>query len=132
MIYDLHNGFFLATGTLSRDAKFQYVGDKQTPKTSFSLIAGKRKDTTTIFLDCDCWRSLALATAHGAKGDCAAVIGRIEERDWNGKIYKNLVCEWANIAAEASEAVLSAPLPDVAKAASSYTDFDDADGDLPF
>ena len=140
MLLNLNNGYWLATGTLTRDAKLMYVGSKQTPKTSFSFAAGKRKDTTTIFVDCVCWRSLALATSIAAKGDSVAVIGTIEEREYNGKTYKDLVCEWANVAAGPSFELAQSPLPDVAKSSSkSYSDsgFMDAladadESELPF
>lgn len=130
MLKDLGNGLWFATGTLSRDAKFSYVGAKNTPKTSFSLIAGKRQGTTTIFVDCVCWRNLAMATSIAAKGDSAAVVGHIEEREYNGKVYKDLVCEWANIAG-GEAAAASAPMPGVVST-SSYSDLQDADGELPF
>lgn len=133
MLLNLNNGYWLATGTLTRDAKLMYVGDKRTPKTSFSFAAGKRKDTTTIFVDAVCWRSLAMVTSFAKKGDPVAVFGTIEEREYNGKVYKNLVCEWANVAVVPSAAAMNQPLADVAKAsAPDYSGLGDADGELPF
>ncbi len=129
MIYDLKNGYFLATGTVVRDAQLKYIGERQTPIAEFGIAAGKRKDSTTIFIDLKCWRELARYASLACKGDAVAAIGTIEEREYNGKVYKKLVCEWLNIAAETSGA--AAPMPGVVSG-SSYDDLADADGDLPF
>ena len=127
MIYDLKNGYFLATGTVTRDAQLKYIGERDTPITEFGIAAGKRKDSTTIFLDLKCWRELAKYASLAAKGDSVAAIGTVEEREYNGKIYKKLVCEWLNIAVPDA----SAPMPGVVSTAA-YSDIADADGDLPF
>ena len=130
MIYDLKNGYFLATGTAVRDAQLKYIGDRQTPITEFGIAVGKRKDSTTIFIDLKCWRELARYASLACKGDAVAAIGTIEEREYNGKVYKKLVCEWLNIAV-GETAASSAPMPGVVST-TTYSDLDDADGDRPF
>lgn len=130
MIYDLKNGYFLATGTVVRDAQLKYIGERKTPITEFGIAAGKRKDTTTIFIDLKCWRELARYASLACKGDSVAAIGTIEEREYNGKVYKKLVCEWLNIAV-GEAAATSAPMPGVVST-SNYSDLEDADGELPF
>lgn len=130
MIYDLKNGYFLATGTVVRDAVLKYIGERKTPITEFGIAAGKRKDSTTIFIDLKCWRELAMYASLACKGDAVAAIGTIEEREYNGKVYKKLVCEWLNI--PVGEATASAaPMPGVVST-TTYSDLDDADGELPF
>lgn len=131
MIYDLKNGYFLATGTVVRDAVLKYIGERKTPITEFGIAAGKRKDSTTIFIDLKCWRDLAKYASLACKGDAVAAIGAIEEREYNGKVYKKLVCEWLNIAVGEAAVSDAAPMPGVISTAS-YSDLEDADGELPF
>lgn len=131
MIIDLRNGFFLATGTVTRNAELKRVGGRQTPMTTFSFAAGKRQDTTTIFVDCKCWRNLALYASLATKGDSVCVVGSMEEREYNGKTYKSLVCEWMNLAVAGGTA--APPLPDaVSGEQAAFSDLTDADGELPF
>lgn len=127
MIYDLKNGSLLVTGTVVRDAQLKYIGESKTPITEFGIAAGKRKDSTTIFIDLKCWRRLAMYSSLACKGDSVAAIGTVEEREYNGKVYKKLVCEWLNIA----ESNAAAPMPGVVST-TTYSELDDADGELPF
>ena len=86
----------IVTGKASGDAEFKLVGAKNSPLCTFSLIAGKRKDTTTIFVNCKAWYGLAHYCENVKKGDSVAVIGTLEEREYNGKTYTDLVAEWIN------------------------------------
>jgi hypothetical protein len=130
MILDLRNGYFLATGNLTRDAELKYVGEKKTPLTAFSFAAGKREDGSTIFVDAKAWRELARYASLAAKGDAVCAIGPVEKREYNGKTYSTLVCEWMNIAIPSASDV-GAPLPGVSSG-NAFSDYSDADGDLPF
>lgn len=137
MIIDLSNGNLLVTGTVTRDAELKYVGQKQTPVCTFSLAAGKRKDTTTIFVNCQARRALSRYASLICKGDSVCAVGRVEEWEYNGKTYKSLACEWLNAAIPTAEAS-AAPIPDLTDAPpggmspDAYKGLSDADGDLPF
>lgn len=122
-------------GKVTKDAEVKRVGDKQSLVASFSIIAGKRKDTTTIFVNCKAWRELAEYAAQIKKGDAVFAIGQIESREWNGKTYEDLKCVWLNIA-KAGSSVMPYAVPEAAPSAPIYADFteieDDDENPLPF
>ena len=84
-------------GICTKDAELKYVGEKKTPMCTFSLAVGKRQDTTTIFANCKAWRSLAVQASQVHKGDSVFAVGTIEENEYNGKTYKNLVMDYFGI-----------------------------------
>ena len=90
-------GAVCVAGTCTKDAELKYVGEKQTPMCTFSLAVGKRQDTTTIFANCKAWRSLAVQASQVHKGDAVFAVGEIEENEYNGKTYKNLVMDYFGI-----------------------------------
>lgn len=137
MLQKLANDYWLVTGTATKDAEIRSVGEKATPLCEWSVAAGKRQDTTTIFVSAKAWRRLASCASGIRKGDAVCMIGQIEEREYNGKTYSNLVCEWLNVASRpgaagfgnsrpASDGSPQAPQPPA------YSDLRDADGELPF
>ena len=64
---------------------------------TLSLAVGKRQDTTTIFANCKAWRSLAVQASQVHKGDSVFAVGTIEENEYQGKTYKNLVMDYFGI-----------------------------------
>ncbi len=50
----------MVVGNATRDADVKFVGEKQTPLTSFSLAIGKDKEDKGIFVECAAWQRLAL------------------------------------------------------------------------
>lgn len=124
MIHKLNNEYFMAVGVATRDAQYRTVGEKQTPVTSFSLACGKRPDTTTIFVECKAWRNLATYASVIRKGAAVCAIGKIEEREYNGKTYKDLVCDWMNVAGAPGPASTPPTFSEMMDA--------DTDGELPF
>ena len=90
-------GAVCVAGTCTKDAELKYVGEKKTPMCTFSLAVGKRQDTTTIFANCKAWRSLAVQASQVHKGDAVFAVGEIEENEYNGKTYKNLVMDYFGI-----------------------------------
>jgi len=87
----------IVAGKAIKDAEYKVVGDKGSPICSFSLNVGKRKDTTTIFVNCKAWYALAKYSQDIRKGDTVIVIGHTESREYNGKTYTDLTAEWMNI-----------------------------------
>ena len=90
-------GAVCVAGTCTKDAELKYVGEKKTPMCTFSLAVGNRQDTTTIFANCKAWRSLAVQASQVHKGDSVFAVGEIEENEYNGKTYKNLVMDYFGI-----------------------------------
>lgn len=145
MQFKLNDGICMVQGTCTKDAEMVIRGEKNTHITSFSLAVGKRQDTTTIFANCKAFGRLADCTADIIKGDSVLCIGRIESREYNGKTYTDLICDWVSVAGKGASQKPPAP------AASSYVpptdnvgpvygkqtelrDYDagDDDDDLPF
>lgn len=134
----------IVAGKATKDAELKIVGDKQSPVCSFSLAVGKRQDTTTIFANCKAWYALAEYASQISKGDSVMVVGKLEEREYNGKQYTDVVAEWINVvkpttAAKPQELSPSGiPYPkgatftDAAPSKSAFSEIDSGDGELPF
>ena len=132
MILKMKNGFVLASGTATKDAECKRVGEKQTVLTSFSIAAGKREDTTTIFVNCKAWRRLGEYASCIRKGDAVLCVGQIDTHEYNGKTYNDLVCEYVGHTGASFGAVPPAAPPPEAASAPAFSDLDGDDTDLPF
>ena len=131
MIRKLDTDTWMAVGNATKDAELKYVGEKQSAMTTFSLACGKRPDTTTIFANCKAWRGVAELAAGISKGDAVCCIGKIEEREYNGKTYSTLVCEWLNAAKLTASAPASKLDDFLSRAASAGVDVHVLDGEMP-
>jgi single-stranded DNA-binding protein len=130
MIRKLDTDTWMAVGNATKDAELKYVGEKQSAMTTFSLACGKRPDESTIFANCKAWRGVAELAANIAKGDAVCCIGKIEEREYNGKTYSTLVCEWLNVAKPVISAGKESRGNFLTRAASAGVDVRVDDGDL--
>jgi hypothetical protein len=127
------DGSVLVSGTVSRAAECKRVGAKETPKTTFSIAAGKRQDTTTVFVNCVAWRDLALALANLQKGDSFFGIGQIKTRTYKGKEYTDLELEFG-ISPSAYGITKLSDLPDDAEIPDKFKDhlpFEDSGDEFP-
>lgn len=88
----------LLVGFAHRDAELKRVGSKDTALCNFSLIVGKDADGKNVFANCKAWRDMGLVASSVRSGDTVLAIGEIEEREYNDKVYKDLVCEFVDIA----------------------------------
>ena len=131
MIRKLDTDTWMAVGNATKDAELKYVGEKQSAMTTFSLACGKRPDTTTIFANCKAWRGVAELAAGITKGDAVCCVGKIEEREYNGKTYSTLVCEWLNVAKPVISASKESLGSFLTRAASAGVDVHVLDGELP-
>lgn len=133
MLVKLSDGSVMAAGTVTKDAELKTVGEKKSKVTSFSIAAGKRKDTTTIFVTIKAWGRLAYYSASALKGDPVFAVGHIESREYNGKTYDDLVCEFISISG--SRAIPHQTEPVTQTPSVNIYDFADEveePGDLPF
>lgn len=131
MIGKVDSGY-IASGSLSRDPVMKTT---KTGKlvTEFSLIAGKKPDGTTRFVNCKAWGDLAQATAKLHQHDTVMVSGRLDSREYNGKTYNDLVCDWVGLSLGGGTATATAPAPAAANSAPTFTELSDDDtGKLPF
>lgn len=76
------------------------VGTVNAPKETASgkrymtfSIAGAYEDGQTVWVNCKAWNDMVDIAVLLAKGDCAIVTGRVEEREYNGKQYKDLIAD---------------------------------------
>ena len=133
--------FYIACGSLPRDAEFKRVGDKKTPLCKFGIKAGERKTddgNEAIWVNCTCWRDVAKATAGLQKGDVVFAIGTMQSREYTGrdgelKTSKELVCEFVAMMANEkrqSETYFAEPIP--AEPISDFAELPEDTGELPF
>lgn len=99
-------GVFFAAGTVSKKAELKTTTTGKTV-CKFSANVGKDSSGNTIYVNSTAWNSLAGYCADLEKGDPVACAGRVTEREYNGKTYKDYVLDWCNSPAIASAA--SAP-----------------------
>ena len=87
------DGGYIASGSVSRDAEMKTTTTGKFV-TEFSLLAGKKPDGTTRFVNCKAWNDLAQAAASLRKHDSVMVAGRLESREYNGETYNDIECDW--------------------------------------
>lgn len=133
----------IVQGTCTKGAETFIRGEKNIHITQFSLAVGKRKDTTTIFANCKAFGRLADKISGIQKGDSVLCIGRVESREYNGKTYSDLICDWVSVAGSGASQntppAESSPVAQDNHTEPAYgqqgeiRDYDpDADNDLPF
>lgn len=81
----------IASGTVGSNNGIKTTATGKTYCT-FS-IAAARENNETAWVNCKAWGNVALIANTLQMGDCAVVLGRVEERDYNGKHYKTLVAD---------------------------------------
>ena len=131
-----NNGQAIVAGWAVKDAELKHVGAKNSALCEFCLNVGKRKDTTTIFANCKVWYENAHYAANISKGDMVIAAGRLESREYNGKTYTDLICDYVNFVPKPSEGCNSGDVPvksgkDI-NAALEGDGEPAGDGDLPF
>lgn len=129
MIGKVDSGY-IASGSLSRDPEMKTT---KTGKfvTEFSLIAGKKPDGTTRFVNCKAWGDLAQATAKLHQHDAVMVSGRLDSREYNGKTYSDLVCDWIGQSIGGYSPATHGSAPTAQPAEPTFTELAD-ESELPF
>ena len=124
------DGGYIASGSLSRDPEMKTT---KTGKfvTEFSLIAGKKPDGTTRFVNCKAWGDLAQATAKLHQHDAVMVSGRLDSREYNGKTYSDLVCDWIGQSIGGYSPATHGSAPTAQPAEPTFTELAD-ESELPF
>lgn len=98
------DGTILIGGFLARDAEYQQVGDNNLSLTKFSVKAGERpaqngeQHGEAIWVNCECWHSVARAAMGLKKFDVVLAFGKLKINSFKGKDgeqkqKKVLVCE---------------------------------------
>lgn len=86
----LSDGSVMICGILPRDAEYKQVGEKNSSLTKFSIKVGEKKvlgqeKTQAIWVNVQCWHSIARAVQNLKKLDTALVIGKIEKKPYTAK-----------------------------------------------
>lgn len=119
-------------GRLARDPEIRYT-QKETPVASFSIAVDRDgKDAGVDFIDIVAWSGTAtFAQNYFHKGDPVVVSGRLQMRSWedkngNKRVSAEVVADRLYFVPKNGAATQSATEQPT------FSDLDDADGDLPF
>ncbi len=95
MHIETENGMHLYTGVLTRDPDFQIVGAKNSHRCSLDIAMHKAsRDLPSEYVNhITLWRSDADLASMLRKGDSVLITGHFEEREWNGKVLRDFVCD---------------------------------------
>ena len=87
-----------AAGRAGQEVKYERIGEKGTPKATFSIAATQVDSNEVKWFNCQARGDLAehVKALNIAKGDRLLVVGIIKEHEYNGKIYHNLVVDWVD------------------------------------
>lgn len=107
----------IVAGSATRDAELKLVGSKNTPLCTFGMAVGRDENDASIYVNVKSWRDLAEYAAGIRKGMPVFAAGKVEEREYEGKVYKDLVAEFLMY-------LDHTPAP-------TFTEVED-DGELPF
>ena len=128
----------IIVGTVTKDAEYKTIGEKNTPVVTFS-VAVNNYGEPGAFANCKAFgERLANYARNIKKGDAVCAMGAIESREYNGKTYKDLNCQWLNFVGLGSTPntpntpMASPPPVDDATMQSLYGTENDDDDDLPF
>ena len=100
MYSKLQDGSFIVCGALPKDAEYKQVGQNNSSLTKFGVKVGEKPSANAnekpqaIWRNCDCWHTVARAAMNFKKGDVVLAVGKIVVNEYEGKQYKNLVCEF--------------------------------------
>ena len=101
MYSKLQDGNFIVCGYVARDSELKTVGEKHSSLCRWSVKAGEKingEDKEAIWVSCQAWHEKARSAAAIKKGDTVLCVGKLEKNTGNdGKVYKNLVCEFVSI-----------------------------------
>ena len=87
----------LVSGTATKDAEYKLIGEKKTPLAAFSLAINS-KGADGKYVNCKAFgEELADYAKNIKKGNRVAASGFVESREYNGKTYNDLNCDWLNI-----------------------------------
>lgn len=100
----LPDGSVIISGFLAKDAEYKQVGGNNSSLTKFSVKVGERQPKVqgergeAVWVNCQCWHSVARATNALKKFDVVFCVGKVEKKPYTGKDGKekvdvHLVCE---------------------------------------
>lgn len=137
MYSKLQDGSFIICGYVARDAEQKTTQNGKT-LTRWSVAVGKKQgqngQTESIWTNCQAWDKAAEVAAQIKKGDTVFCIGRIETNEYQGKTYKNLVCEYVSIMGKSAAPPPPASAQEGISAEDDLSEFEEllSDDEVPF
>jgi len=129
----------MVAGTVTKDAEYKTIGENDTPLTSFSLAVNARGEPPA-YANCKAFGGVLANYARDIKkGDAVFASGVLESREYNGKTYHDINCQWLNFVGKSGStqtAYAPSAIPPIHQPEpSGFTSFDDPaddDEELPF
>lgn len=87
----------IASGQVVKDAEFKLVGSKNSPLCKISIVTNRTADGEKEYTNCTAWYELANATSGVKKGDFVFACGYTQDREYNGKTYQDLICDFISV-----------------------------------
>lgn len=100
MYSKLQDGSFIICGYVAKDAELKTVGQNNSSLCKWSVKVGEKVNgdkKEAVWTSCQAWHDMAKTAANIHKGDTVLCVGKLETNEYNGKTYKNLVCEFISI-----------------------------------
>lgn len=132
----LSDGSVIICGYVPKNAEIKTVGEKGSSLCRWSVKVGEKANgdqKEAVWANCQAWHDTARYAASIKKGDVVLCVGKLETNTGtDGKIYKNLVCEFVSIMKSVPKSSPIAPLPETSELAdlSEYEIL--SDGEPPF
>lgn len=100
----LPDGSVIISGFFAKDAEYKQVGGNNSSLTKFAVKVGERQPKVqgergeAVWVNCQCWHSVARATKALKKFDVVFCVGKVEKKPYTGKDGKekvdvHLVCK---------------------------------------
>lgn len=133
----LQGGSVIVCGYVPKDAELKTVGEKGSSLCRWSVKVDEKANgdqKEAVWANCQAWHGTARYAASIKKGDTVLCVGNLETNTGtDGKVYKNLVCEFVSVMKSVPKASPVAPLPET----SEITDLSEyeeilGDGESPF
>lgn len=128
---EVHTGLF--AGSAIRDGEIN-VTQSGKRVGSVSVRAYSRKDGTAAFLTVKAWGNFADTVSSLQKGDAFLAAGRIENREYNGKTYTDLVCDFVIACPSGTAASVPQNFSNLQSRMDNagFAEIGEEDGELPF
>lgn len=124
----------MVIGRAARDAE-HYTTSTGKDVTSVSIKAYGKQDGTAEFLNVKCWGTLSGIAETIRKGDPFLAAGRIEIREYNGKLYKDLAADFVlplSVPVSAASPAQNLSSLQSRMENAGFAEISEEDGELPF
>lgn len=125
------DGSVMVCGGVARDAELERVGQDNKRVCKVGVAIGKDDEGKTKWCNVVAWHDLASILCVARKGDPVMVIGKLKSREYNGKVYTDLVADFVSVASVRAVAESESINPTFSPQASDFSEIDDSE-ELPF